>query len=67
MRGQIRGLNMAGKNTQDSISLIQTAERAMEELHAMLQRIRELTIQSANDTNTDMDCDHIVDEVTAFK
>lgn len=53
MRGQIRGLNQAQRNAQDGISLIQTAEGAMQEIHAILQRARELAVQSANDTNTD--------------
>lgn len=52
MRGQIRGLDMATKNAQDSISLIQTAEGALNETHSILQRMRELAVQSANDTNT---------------
>jgi len=51
MRGQIRGLNMAQKNAQDGISLIQTAEGALHETHSILQRMRELAVQSANDTN----------------
>jgi flagellin len=55
MRGQIRGLDMASKNAQDSISLIQTAEGALNESHSILQRMRELSVQSANDTNTDSD------------
>lgn len=55
MRGQIRGLNMAAKNIQDGISLVQTAEGALNETHAIIQRMRELTIQAANDTNTDED------------
>lgn len=49
MRSQIRGLNMAKKNIQDGISLIQTAEGALNEIHSMLQRGRELAIQAAND------------------
>lgn len=53
MRGQIRGLNMAMKNAQDGISLIQTAEGALTESHAILQRMRELAVQAANDTNDD--------------
>src|SRR5690625_563099 len=48
MRGQIRGLEMASKNAQDGISLIQTAEGALQETHAILQRMRELTVQAAN-------------------
>lgn len=55
MRGQIRGLNQASRNAQDSISLIQTAEGALNETQAILQRMRELAVQSANDTNTDTD------------
>ncbi|RKJ24897.1 flagellin, partial [Butyricicoccus sp. 1XD8-22] len=55
MRGQIRGLDMASKNAQDSISLIQTAEGALNETHAILQRMRELAVQSANDTNVSSD------------
>lgn len=52
MRGQIRGLEQAGRNAQDAISLIQTAEGALNESHSILQRMRELAVQSANDTNT---------------
>src|SRR5699024_6703280 len=51
MRAQIRGLDMATKNAQDGISLIQTAEGALNETHAILQRMRELAVQAANDTN----------------
>ncbi|MGB9780536.1 flagellin Hag [Caldanaerobacter sp.] len=52
MRGQIRGLNQAIRNAQDGISLIQTAEGALNEVHSILQRMRELAVQSANDTMT---------------
>ena len=55
MRGQIRGLEMGSKNAQDGISLIQTAEGALNETHDILQRMRELAVQSSNDTNTDSD------------
>lgn len=55
MRGQIRGLDMATKNAQDSVSLIQTAEGALNETHSILQRMRELSVQSANDTNVSSD------------
>jgi flagellin len=51
MRGQIRGLEMASKNAQDGISLIQTAEGALNEVHSILQRQRELAVQSSSDTN----------------
>ncbi|MCT4596764.1 MAG: flagellin [Vallitalea sp.] len=53
MRSQVRGLNQASRNAQDGISLIQTAEGALQETHAILQRMRELAVQSANDTNDD--------------
>ncbi|KON86291.1 flagellin [Sporosarcina globispora] len=55
MRGQIRGLEQSSKNAQDGISLIQTAEGALNETHAMLQRMRELAVQASNDTNTTED------------
>ncbi|WP_434800833.1 flagellin [Cytobacillus oceanisediminis] len=63
MRGQIRGLDMASKNAQDGISMISTAEGALNETHSILQRMRELSVQSANDTNTDEDRKNIQDEV----
>ena len=63
MRGQIRGLDMATKNANDSISLIQTAEGALNETHSILQRMRELAVQSANDTNTSTDRSKLQDEV----
>ncbi|GGA18563.1 flagellin N-terminal helical domain-containing protein [Psychrobacillus lasiicapitis] len=70
MRGQIRGLDMASKNSQDGISLIQTAEGALNETHDILQRMRELAVQSSNDTNTDTDraelqkeMDQLVEEI----
>jgi flagellin len=63
MRAQIRGLNMASKNAQDGISLIQTAEGALNETHEILQRMRELAVQSANDTNTDFDRESLQKEV----
>jgi flagellin len=55
MTAQIRGLDMASKNTEDAISLIQTAESNVAEINNMVQRIRELAVQSANDTNTGSD------------
>ena len=63
MRGQIRGLNQASRNAQDGISLIQTAEGALNETHAILQRMRELAVQSANDTNVKVDRQAIQDEM----
>lgn len=55
MRSQIRGLKMAERNSLDGVSLMQVAEGAMTEVHAMLQRMRELSVQAANDTNTTED------------
>lgn len=63
MRGQIRGLDQASRNSSDSISLIQTAEGALNESHSILQRMRELSVQSANDTNTDDDRKELQAEV----
>ncbi|SHH94483.1 flagellin Hag [Virgibacillus chiguensis] len=67
MRGQIRGLEMAQKNAQDGISLAQTAEGAMNETHAILQRMRELAVQSSNDTNTEQDRKELQKEVDQLK
>lgn len=63
MRGQIRGLNMASRNSQDAISLIQTAEGAAGNVHEILQRMRVLAVQSANDTNTSADREKIQAEI----
>jgi len=63
MRGQIRGMNQAARNVQDGISLIQTAEGGLNETHSILQRLRELAVQSANDTNTSTDRRQIQNEV----
>jgi len=63
MRGQIRGLSQASRNAQDSISLIQTAEGALNETHSILQRMRELSVQASNDTNTTVDRGEIQKEV----
>lgn len=63
MRGQINGLNQASSNAQDSISLIQTAEGALNETHSILQRMRTLAVQSANDTNTTTDRTAIQSEI----
>lgn len=64
MRGQIRGLEMATKNAQDGISMIQTAEGALNETHAILQRMRELAVQASNDTNVTEDRTAIGQELT---
>jgi flagellin len=67
MRGQIKGLNMASKNAQDSISLIQTAEGALSETHSILQRMRELAVQSSNDTNTTSDRSELQKEMNQLR
>ncbi|WP_270474779.1 flagellin [Clostridium cochlearium] len=64
MRAQIRGLQQASRNTQDGISLIQTAEGALNETHSILQRMRELAVQAANDTNAKDDRDALQQEFT---
>ncbi|MCL1918689.1 MAG: flagellin [Peptococcaceae bacterium] len=66
MRGQFRGLNQAVKNAQTGISLIQTAEGALNESHSILQRMRELAVQAATDTNTDDDRAKIQLEIAAL-
>ncbi|GEM01715.1 flagellin [Halolactibacillus halophilus] len=63
MRGQIRGLDQASRNASDGISLIQTAEGALDETHNILQRMRELSVQSSNDTNTASDRAEIQKEI----
>jgi flagellin len=63
LRGQVNGLNKASENAQNAISLIQTAEGALNETHSILQRTRELVVQSANDTNTSEDRAQIQKEV----
>ncbi|KDE32486.1 flagellin Hag [Bacillus altitudinis] len=67
MRGQIRGLEMASKNAQDGISLIQTAEGALTETHSILQRVRELVVQAGNTgTQDDTDLNAIQEEINAL-
>ncbi|HPL54028.1 MAG TPA: flagellin [Bacillota bacterium] len=66
MRGQIRGLQQASRNAQDGISMIQTAEGALNETHEILQRMRELSVQAANDTNVEADRAAITEELTAL-
>lgn len=66
MRSQIRGLNQASDNAQDGISLIQSAEGALNETHSILQRMNELAVKAANDTNQSIDRQSIQDEVDAL-
>ncbi|TCI41552.1 flagellin protein [Exiguobacterium sp. SH3S2] len=63
MRGQIRGLDQATRNSQDGISMIQTAEGALNETHSILQRMRELGVQASNDTNVGVDRAEIQKEI----
>lgn len=67
MRGQIRGLEQGTRNAQDGISMIQTAEGALSETQDILQRMRELSVQSANDTNTGDDRKEINKEIEQLK
>lgn len=67
MRGQIRGLDQASRNSQDAISLIQTAEGALNETHSILQRMRELSVQGANDTNVTADRSAIQEELNELR
>ena len=66
MRSQVRGLNMASKNSQDAISLVQVAEGGMQTIQDILQRMRELAVQSASDTNTPDDRGALQKEVDAL-
>ena len=66
MRGQIRGLDQASTNAQDGISLVQTAEGALNETQSILQRMRELTVQASNGTNVTADRVAIAEEVRAL-
>ena len=67
MRNQIRGLNKASDNAQDGISLVQTAEGALNEVHSMLQRMSELAVQASNATNATVDRQALNDEVQQLK
>ena len=66
MRGQIRGLDQASRNAQDGISMMQTAEGALNETHSILQRMRELAVQSSSDTNVTEDRGAIDEEYQAL-
>jgi flagellin len=66
MRGQIGGLAQAQRNAQDAVSLVQTGEGALNEVHSMLQRMRDLKVQSANETLDASDKDSIVSEAKAL-
>jgi len=67
MRGQIRGLDQASNNAQDGVSLIQTAEGGFNEIHSILQRMRELCVQASNDTNVSVDRTAIAEELKAME
>ena len=66
MRSQIRGLTQASSNAQDGISVVQTAEGALTEVHSMLQRMNELAVKAANGTNTTADRTAIQNEISAL-
>ncbi|MDE6182466.1 MAG: hypothetical protein K2F59_04605, partial [Eubacteriales bacterium] len=66
MKAQIKGLDMASKNSEDAISLIQTAEGSLTEVNNMLTRVRELTVQAGNDTNQQQDRVKIAEEVATL-
>ena len=66
MRRQVRGLTQASTNAQDGISAVQTAEGALNEVHDMLQRMNELAVQAANDTNMTVDRNYIQSEINAL-
>ncbi|GLB60188.1 flagellin N-terminal helical domain-containing protein [Cytobacillus sp. NCCP-133] len=66
MRAQVRGLDQASRNSQDGISMIQTAEGALQETHNILQRMRELATQASNDTNVEVDRKEIQKEMNAL-
>ena len=67
MRAQISGMDQAVRNSQDGISLIQTAEGALSETNSILQRMRELSVQAANDTLTNVDRTYIQEEVNQLR
>ncbi|MDR2523441.1 MAG: hypothetical protein LBC93_07075, partial [Synergistaceae bacterium] len=67
MRAQVRGLDRATMNAQDGISMIQTAEGALNETHSILQRMRELSVQAANDTLTQQDRAYIQEEIDQLR
>ena len=66
LKNQVRGLNQAQRNAQDAMSLLQVAEGALNEVHSILGRVRELSVQGANDTLTNSDRTHIQDEIDAL-
>ena len=66
MRSQVRGLNRPSDNIQDGLSLTNVADGALTEIHSILQRQRELLVQAANDTNTDLDRQAIEDEIVSL-
>lgn len=67
MRRQIRGLHQGSENIKDGVGYVQTAEGALNEVHDMLQRINELAVKAASETNTDVDREYIDSEVQALK
>ena len=66
LQAQVQGLNQAQRNAQDGVSMVQTAEGALNEVHSMLQRIRELSVEAANSTLGQSDVQSVNAEVTAL-
>ena len=64
LRNQVRGMNMADRNTWDGTSLLQTADAALQDIHNMIHRVRELAVQASNDTNSDWDRENIQAEIS---
>src|SRR5918992_2674014 len=67
MRAQVKGLSQAQRNAQDGISMIQTAEGSLEEVHSMMQRMRELSVQASNDTYSADDRTAVNNELKALQ
>ena len=67
LQAQVTGLNQAQRNAQDGISMVQTAEGALNEVHSMLQRIRELAVEAANSTLSSSDAQSVSTEITALR
>ena len=66
MTAQIKGLGQASRNASDGVSVLETADGALNEVHSMLQRMRELSVQAANGTNTPDDLEAIQLEITSL-
>ena len=67
LKAQVTGLNQAQRNAQDGVSMVQTAEGALNEVHSMLQRIRELSVEAANSTLSSSDSQSVATEITSLR